>query len=484
MQSDYSPLKLSIRFRLLAITVLTIPLVWFGASGAESNSEWVIFGISIVAYCVLAAPILLSRSFAIVEPYSIIFLIFYLGIPLKLDWLLYAKDSSEVSKALNGESLQSIIAPACLAIGSIFAICCGYSVGKRMPMRVRFNFLKEKAWNRTTVILLCGVLSFLSAAVFFAYAQRQGVDLSDSETISSKRIEYTNVAAEGTLGRGSSLGYYRWAVSISQIVFCVLFAWIAKLKRVQLGFYLLVFVPPLAVAFAMPIIASSRTPLVYFLVQCSVIAYCLKRNMLSSYWMTLQVSAILLIATVFMGVGAVRSKGELTSRSLNPMMLFESVVKRGYLADIAKTAAIYHAVPQDVPYMHGESYSAFFVAPIPRNWWPMKPAIGLGPYVGEHVFHNKFTGVPPGMIGEAYINFGVIGAIIIPLCYGLFAGSSFATLSSYLGTRVGALIYACLFRIYVGVAGMDFSSALVQLAKDIIPIIAIIWIVQLKDSRG
>ncbi len=482
MKSDVSPLKLSAHFRLLMLAVFLVPIVWFGASGAENQTEWTVFAISIVLYVVLASPFLLSRSYAIVEPYGIIFLIYYIGIPLKLTWLIYAKDTAEAANALGGHSLSFVIGPACLTTVSIFAICCGYCIGKRIPIRTRLTGFKEKAWNRNTVLAICGVLSTVSAIVFFVYAQRQGVDLSDSETISTKRIEYTNSGAEGTLGRGSSLGYYRWAVSYSQIALYVLVAWVLKLKRFRVGFYLLAFVPPLAVAFAMPIITSSRTPLVYFMVECFVIAYCLKRDILSSRWITIQAAVFALVVVVFLGVGAVRKGEDLSEGAITPFSLFETMVQRSYLADIAKTAAIYDAVPGDVPYMYGKSYIAFLATPVPRTWWPMKPAIGLGPYIGEHVFHKKYTGIPPGMLGEAYVNFGAFGAILIPFIYGLFAGSSFATLSGYLNTRVGALVYASFFRIYVGVIGMDVSAAVVQLVKELIPILAIIWLVQRKAN--
>ena len=60
----------------------------------------------------------------------------------------------------------------------------------------------------------------------------------------------------------------------------------------------------------------------------------------------------------------------------------------------------------------GTSFLNFIVAPIPRSLWPTKPKIDLGYEVSTVVFNRsgvRGQSIPPGILGELYMNFGLLG---------------------------------------------------------------------------
>lgn len=95
---------------------------------------------------------------------------------------------------------------------------------------------------------------------------------------------------------------------------------------------------------------------------------------------------------------------------------------------IHQVAHIHAMTPAVVPHQHGETYSYFFVALIPRILWPEKPVAGTA---------NSFFGISYGLqteesaktttfgvsiLGESYINFGWAGVGVIMLLQGLLLG--------------------------------------------------------------
>ncbi|MCM3869117.1 MAG: hypothetical protein ND895_00290 [Pyrinomonadaceae bacterium] len=97
--------------------------------------------------------------------------------------------------------------------------------------------------------------------------------------------------------------------------------------------------------------------------------------------------------------------------------------------DLVHQVAHIHAMtPSVVPHQHGETYSYFVVALIPRVLWPEKPVAGsantfFGVNYGLQTEESaKITTFGVSMIGEAYINFGWPGVVLIMLFQGLILG--------------------------------------------------------------
>ncbi|MEK6334893.1 MAG: O-antigen polysaccharide polymerase Wzy [Acidobacteriota bacterium] len=92
---------------------------------------------------------------------------------------------------------------------------------------------------------------------------------------------------------------------------------------------------------------------------------------------------------------------------------------------IHQVAYIHSMTPSEIPHQYGRTYSYFAVALIPRALWPEKPqagsangffAISYGLLTEEGA---KTTTFGMSLLGEAFINFGWAGVILVMLIQGL-----------------------------------------------------------------
>ena len=92
---------------------------------------------------------------------------------------------------------------------------------------------------------------------------------------------------------------------------------------------------------------------------------------------------------------------------------------------IHQVAYIHSMTPSEIPYQYGRTYSYFAVALVPRALWPEKPqagsangffAISYGLLTEEGA---KTTTFGMSLLGEAFINFGWVGVILVMLVQGL-----------------------------------------------------------------
>ena len=93
---------------------------------------------------------------------------------------------------------------------------------------------------------------------------------------------------------------------------------------------------------------------------------------------------------------------------------------------IHQVAHIHSLTPSLVPYQYGETYSYFIVALIPRVLWPDKPQAGNanGFFAVTYGLTSeegaKTTTFGVSLLGEAFINFGWAGVVVIMLIQGFF----------------------------------------------------------------
>ena len=81
-------------------------------------------------------------------------------------------------------------------------------------------------------------------------------------------------------------------------------------------------------------------------------------------------------------------------------------------------------VPDEVDYQWGKSYANQIINPIPRYFWEGKPVwdagillareMGMVDENGRVILTNS-----PGFIGEAYLNFGILGVVFVPFFSGM-----------------------------------------------------------------
>jgi hypothetical protein len=67
---------------------------------------------------------------------------------------------------------------------------------------------------------------------------------------------------------------------------------------------------------------------------------------------------------------------------------------------------------------NGGSLLDAFTVLVPRSMWPEKPQF-LPQLIGAHVLHYGSSGLPAGLLGEAYIGFGLFGIILYSTVFGV-----------------------------------------------------------------
>ncbi|WP_019591379.1 O-antigen polymerase [Thioalkalivibrio sp. ALE20] len=88
--------------------------------------------------------------------------------------------------------------------------------------------------------------------------------------------------------------------------------------------------------------------------------------------------------------------------------------------------AVLGSVPERVDHLFGESYLSIPFVVIPSRLWPGDTPDAAGKLNATYIYGNPLTGIPTGVVGEAYWNFSYAGILLAFLLFGgvlRFAGS-------------------------------------------------------------
>ncbi len=79
--------------------------------------------------------------------------------------------------------------------------------------------------------------------------------------------------------------------------------------------------------------------------------------------------------------------------------------------------------PDVHPYLYGQSYYRLLFIPIPRSLWPGKPenTQRIFARIHDRTLAGRGTTIPPGIVGDLYINFGKFGVIGMIVWGAIFA---------------------------------------------------------------
>jgi hypothetical protein len=117
----------------------------------------------------------------------------------------------------------------------------------------------------------------------------------------------------------------------------------------------------------------------------------------------------------------------------------------GELSAVDSFAAILHGGPSVFPFRYGQTYSDVALFVVPRTVWPDKPKSFSGA-VGTYVMGDG-NDVPPGEVGELYVNFHVFGIVIGMSIIGSLMGIIY---SRAMGSSAGGVALYALLIPYVG----------------------------------
>ena len=324
------------------------------------------------------------------------------------------------AELLSGQPLE-ILNHALLVVGAgVIACCLGYLAFGRLRTKAApgpgFRWLVRRGFSdpspeRAFWIVLA--LLVLATVGFALYAPKVGIDSVGSLLSSRKRFAVVE-------GKVVVYGYYRWMVGLCGIGF--LFAVYTMVRnqlswRSRLGVVAILSILGTA-GFA--VVTSSRTELFGAVTAATFIAVALRRREPRPGTILAVVIVALVSVTLLVGLRAA-SAGQ--SGGPGSGSTVENAVGSRDWMDIGPIAVVIDRVPEAYPFQYGKTLASILWEPIPRTLWKSKPAVRLGPTTGPPIygFHpsERISGDPPGILGEFWINGGLIGVLLGMLLLGM-----------------------------------------------------------------
>lgn len=149
------------------------------------------------------------------------------------------------------------------------------------------------------------------------------------------------------------------------------------------------------------------------------------------------------------------------------------------LDGLGVTSVIVRDTPRVSPFQNGRTLWLFFVAFVPRVFWPSKPTITIGEFItdvyGSGPMIDSDTG--PTQIGDYYLNFGTPGVvagmvllgILLRLAHEVFLRDERPTASAMLAVVV--ILYQLTIRFEGGVAAQYASTAFALIPLGLIALV-------------
>jgi oligosaccharide repeat unit polymerase len=133
----------------------------------------------------------------------------------------------------------------------------------------------------------------------------------------------------------------------------------------------------------------------------------------------------------------------------------------------SKMIAIVKAIPNVLDFQYGYSYLNAVLVLIPRSLFPDKPFVNLDTTIGQAVFGCEVFGacaVPPGLLGESFLNFGVPGVFVMPVLMGMLVGAmDLRFRMTRPGNTYQVLYLMSGLYIGMGILGSGLASSITQL---------------------
>jgi hypothetical protein len=87
--------------------------------------------------------------------------------------------------------------------------------------------------------------------------------------------------------------------------------------------------------------------------------------------------------------------------------------------DIRSLGGVYQLVPDEIPYIYGESYLGILFMFVPHAVWPSKPDFEIRGEITRKVFPKHHASYPLTLVGEALVNFSLPGVIYVFFIIGI-----------------------------------------------------------------
>lgn len=454
-----------------ALGALGLIVVWVATQSAEG-----LFFVTLTTLSFLSLALVFSvrGTQELSNPIALVMFNIGIGVLVRSYYMAFS-ENREVGKVFTlGKDINHFILPSFYVLLGIIAFSVAFFLSFRNSWNKFPSFLIGKRirhdWNldKARILILIFLTISIIGLVLFFYTMGLKFILSEIAQSSEKR----HFEIEGAEYKYAALGYYRWMINMSQVSFYLsLIIYLNKKTKSNKFLFWLIASGLLSLFF--PFFSSSRSSIGNIIFAVIII--------LSIYR---KINFTLLGITAIIGLSFfnymtyLRQAKWTDPTKLDNESIIHSMIFNRNLLDISKTAHIINGVPQDIEYKYGSSFLTILVSPIPRTFWPEKPVLFLGKEIGQNIYRNgekNNAGVPPGLIAELYINFGLIGIIMGMYLFGLLIGGLYSSIKHYPEANDGhILLYAILIvSLTMELLGGSFSQGIMSLLQLYLPVMLI-----------
>lgn len=393
-----------------------------------------------------------------------------IGTTLRTCFLMLDQPAPERIQRLLGNNLpDDILLPGLVAINLAIVM---WVVGYLSLPTNRFSKQNSvKVLNPTRYYTVLGLMTLAGLVLVGLYLQKINfIEQLANVGLSAKRFISIN-------NEVSPIGHLRIGADL-----------IAGLALIQALYYYVIDHRPrnavllgalVGLAVFVPFVASVRGEIIYLLFSILVVRhYGYKKVRAWAIVVALIVSFLIL---GFMETLRQRTTDNGANQPINfhASQVLNTMIYTPHFIGVGKTSVVIHKVPRDLDYLYGKSYAMTLIAPIPRVLWQDKPVVRIGRFVGQKIYERpNRSGVPPGLIGEAYLNFGWPGIVFILTAAGWLSKLAYSTLilkrCSTDVVRLG--IYAIIVITIIDVMVTDFTGNVMRMARYLIPFLLFMWL--------
>jgi hypothetical protein len=430
------------------------------------------------ALLVTALPLVLGRGRDLGEPIWLVVLLVAVGVTAKSFYIVFGPADRVRFLLLRKE--PEVLLPAVLIVSvALLCLVLGYLAGNvrwRIPGAEQ---LRHGEVDLRRFVGVVGVLTVAGVYAFVVFTLRFEVNLDSLAALSSKRLVLFKESRSFLVH-----GYLRWGALLLETAFYLVFCrWAASGRRLRSGAGLVVVIFGLAAA-AFPFFVSSRQGVMFLIIRVALIWLYLRGEPTPRKAFAVAAVSLALFGSMLAFRRGAADLGGI-QREASVQGLLEATVGGRHFLDLTKTAHILEAVPRAVDYQYGRTLVTWLVAPIPRTLWPDKPRIGAGGDL-TGIFGTVWTsGVPPGIVGELHLNFGLPGVLVGMLAVGLLLRSLYATFQPHFPEPAFVLIYTLLStRLGLGMLSASVSGSAIRMFQEMIPLLAALLVVGWRPWRG
>lgn len=429
------------------------------------------------ALAAAALPHFLRSRLDLIEPISFVILMVAVGVSAKTFYVCLGP-ADRVAFLLLGKQPGDLLFAALVTAAGLLCLSCGYllaGVRWRLPSVAR---LARSSWSTRRLFALAGVLAIVGLFSFLLFSLRFDPSFEELSDISSKRL----ARVEGSRIPGG-LGYLRWGAKLIEVAFYLVLAyWASARKRLLSAAGVAVVALALASA-VYPVFASSRGTIMMMLVRAVVVWICLRGEPRPRSVAAVVALGFLVISPMLAlrrGASDLSALGE----ELSPAGIVDATVGGRHFLDLSKTAHVMEAMSDRLEYQYGKTLVTWVVAPVPRELWPQKPPVNIGKFLGPELFGSSSgSGVPPGIVAELYMNFGLAGVLVGLLGFGALLRLVYASLRPFLASPAVVLIYALLStRLAIDVVSLSASGGITRLLKELVPMLAALYLLSRRPA--